>query len=62
MVARPRLGDWVIVLGLRYHQELRLAEIGEVLGVTESRICQLHAKAVLHVRALLPDDLAPAGV
>ncbi len=44
-----------LVLGLRYHQELRLAEIGQVLGVSESRISQLHAKAVLHLRALLPD-------
>lgn len=48
------------VLGLRYHQEMRFAEIGEVLGVTESRISQLHAKAVLQVRALMPDD-APSG-
>jgi RNA polymerase sigma factor FliA len=45
-----------LVLGLRYHQELRLAEIGEILGVTESRISQLHAKAVLQLRALLPAD------
>ena len=49
-----------LVLGLRYHQEMRLAEIGEILGVTESRVSQLHAKAVLQVRALLPDDLEPA--
>ncbi|MEA2650994.1 MAG: polymerase sigma factor FliA [Chloroflexota bacterium] len=45
-----------LVLGLRYHQDLRLAEIGEILGVTESRISQLHAKAVLQLRALLPAD------
>jgi RNA polymerase sigma factor for flagellar operon FliA len=49
-----------VVLGLRYHQELTFAEIGTVLGVSESRICQLHAKAVLQVGALLPDELAPA--
>ncbi len=49
------------VLGLRYHQDLRFAEIGEILGVTESRISQLHTKAVIHVRALLPDELAPSG-
>jgi RNA polymerase sigma factor FliA len=49
-----------LVLGLRYHQEMRLAEIGEILGVTESRVSQLHAKAVLQVRALLPDELEPA--
>jgi RNA polymerase sigma factor for flagellar operon FliA len=50
-----------LVLGLRYHQEMRLAEIGEILGVTESRVSQLHAKAVLQVRALLPDELEPAA-
>jgi RNA polymerase sigma factor for flagellar operon FliA len=49
------------VLGLRYHQDLRFAEIGEIMGVTESRISQLHAKAVLQVRALLPDGLEPAA-
>jgi RNA polymerase sigma factor for flagellar operon FliA len=47
------------VLGLRYIQDMRLAEIGEILGVTESRICQLHAKAVLQVRAFLPEGLEP---
>ena len=48
------------VLGLRYHQDLRFSEIGEILGVTESRISQIHAKAVLQIRALLPDGLEPA--
>ncbi len=45
-----------VVVGLRYHQDLLFAEIGDVLGVTESRAHQLHTKAVLHMRALLPDD------
>jgi RNA polymerase sigma factor FliA len=49
-----------LVLALRYHQDMRLAEIGEILGVTESRASQLHAMAVLHVRALLPDELEAA--
>jgi RNA polymerase sigma factor for flagellar operon FliA len=49
-----------LVLGLRYIQDMRLAEIGDILGVTESRVSQLHAKAVLQVRALLPDELEPA--
>ena len=48
------------VLGLRYHQDMRFSEIGEILGVTESRISQIHAKAVLQIRALLPDGLEPA--
>jgi RNA polymerase sigma factor for flagellar operon FliA len=48
-----------LILGLRYRQDLRLAEISEILGLSESRISQLHAKAVLQVRALLPDDHDP---
>jgi RNA polymerase sigma factor for flagellar operon FliA len=46
-----------VILGLRYHQELTFSEIGEVLGVSESRISQLHTKAVLQMGALLPDQL-----
>jgi RNA polymerase sigma factor for flagellar operon FliA len=48
------------ILALRYEQELSFPEIGEILGVTESRICQLHTKAVIQMRALLPGELAPA--
>jgi RNA polymerase sigma factor for flagellar operon FliA len=44
-----------IVVTLYYYEGLTLAEIGEVLGVTESRICQLHTKAVLQLRAKLAD-------
>jgi RNA polymerase sigma factor for flagellar operon FliA len=39
-----------IVVTLYYYEGLTLAEIGEVLGVTESRICQMHTKAVLALR------------
>ena len=47
-----RLGDREkIVLTLYYYEGLTLAEIGEVLGVTESRVCQIHTKAVLQLRA-----------
>ena len=35
-----------IVVTLYYFEGLTLAEIGEVLGVTESRVCQIHTKAV----------------
>src|SRR4029079_17652908 len=46
-----RLGDREkIVLTLYYYEGLTLAEIGEVLGVTESRVCQIHTKAVLQLR------------
>jgi RNA polymerase sigma factor for flagellar operon FliA len=41
------------VLSLYYYEELTLKEIGEVLGVSESRACQLHARAVLNLQALL---------
>src|SRR2546423_17755 len=35
--------------------ELTLAEIGQVLGVTESRICQMHTKAVMQLRSRMSD-------
>jgi len=42
-----------IVITLYYYEELTLREIGEVLGVTESRVSQLHTKAILRLRARL---------
>jgi RNA polymerase sigma factor FliA len=45
-----------LVMGLYYEQELNLREIGEVLGVTESRICQLHTQATARLRAMLRDS------
>ncbi len=49
-----RLGDREkMVLTLYYYEGLTLAEIGEVLGVTESRVCQIHTKSVLQLRARL---------
>jgi len=44
-----------VVVSLYYFEGLTLAEIGRVLGVTESRICQMHTKAVLHLRTKLAD-------
>jgi RNA polymerase sigma factor FliA len=49
------------VLGLRYYQDLRFSEIGEILGVSESRAHQLHTKATLQMRALLPEEQARAA-
>ncbi len=40
-----------IVLTLYYYEGLTLAEIGRVLGVTESRVCQIHTKAVLQLKS-----------
>ena len=42
-----------IVLTLYYYEGLTLAEIGQVLGVTESRVCQIHTKAVIQLRSRL---------
>ena len=41
------------VLALYYFEDLRLREIAEVFGVTESRICQIHSQAILAIKALL---------
>jgi RNA polymerase sigma factor FliA len=54
--AIKQLGDRErTVLSLYYYEGLTLAEIGEILGVTESRVCQIHTKAVLQLRARLSD-------
>jgi RNA polymerase sigma factor for flagellar operon FliA len=50
-----------VVVGLRYYQDLLFSEIGDVLGVTESRAHQLHTKAVLQMRGLLAEDRPPAA-
>jgi RNA polymerase sigma factor FliA len=42
-----------LVLTLYYYEGLTLSEIGDVLGVTESRACQIHTKAILQLRARL---------
>jgi RNA polymerase sigma factor for flagellar operon FliA len=44
-----------IVITLYYYEGLTLNEIGQVLGVSESRACQLHTKAVLQLRAKMAD-------
>lgn len=50
-----------LMMGLYYEQELNLREIGEVMGVTESRVCQLHSQAIARLRAsLLLGEQAPA--
>jgi len=43
------------VVTLYYFENLTLAEIGVVLGVTESRICQLHTRAVLRLRTRIAE-------
>lgn len=49
------------VVGLYYYEGLTLADIGTILGVTESRVCQIHTKAVLSLRArMAAADREPA--
>lgn len=42
-----------ILMGLYYEQEMNLKEIGAVMGVSESRVCQLHSQAISRMRANL---------
>jgi RNA polymerase sigma factor for flagellar operon FliA len=44
-----------LVIALYYYENLTLREIGEVLGVTESRVSQLHTKAVLRLRSRMQE-------
>lgn len=46
-----------ILMGLYYEQEMNLKEIGAVMGVSESRVCQLHTQAVARLRAKLKENL-----
>ncbi len=46
-----------IVIGLYYYEGFTLKEIGEVLGVTESRVSQLHTKAILRLRGRVKEEI-----
>jgi RNA polymerase sigma factor for flagellar operon FliA len=50
-----------LVMTLYYYEETTMKEIGLILGVVESRISQIHASAVLHLRARLTDSTARQG-
>jgi RNA polymerase sigma factor for flagellar operon FliA len=45
-----------LVLTLYYYEELTMKEIGELLKVTESRVCQIHTKAIVRLKAFLHAD------
>ncbi len=47
-----------LVLSLYYEEELNLREIGEVLGISESRVCQIHAQALVRLKARMSDWVA----
>jgi RNA polymerase sigma factor for flagellar operon FliA len=51
-----------LVVTLYYYEELTLREIGEVLGVTESRVSQLHTKAILRLKARLSGSATRASL
>lgn len=42
-----------LVLNLYYYEKLTLKEIGEVLGVSESRVCQLHSRSIRNLRSVM---------
>ena len=51
-----------LVIALYYYENLTLREIGEVMGVTESRVSQLHTKAVLRLKSgLQPEAVEEPG-
>lgn len=45
-----------LMMALYYEQDLNLREIGEVMGVTESRVCQLHSQAIARLRAKISSE------
>jgi RNA polymerase sigma factor for flagellar operon FliA len=49
-----------MMMALYYEQELNLREIGEVMGVTESRVCQLHSQAIARLRSHVVGELPVA--
>jgi RNA polymerase sigma factor for flagellar operon FliA len=51
-----------IVIALYYYESLTLREIGDVLGVTESRVSQLHTKAILRLKGRLKEQVEPASL
>lgn len=50
-----------LMMALYYEQDLNLREIGEVMGVTESRVCQLHSQAISRLRAAMAVAGVPQG-
>ena len=45
-----------VMMGLYYEQDLNLREIGEVMGVSESRVCQIHTQAIARLRSMLREE------
>jgi RNA polymerase sigma factor FliA len=49
------------VLALYYHEELTMAEVGAILGITESRVSQIHSSAILRLQAAVRREQAAAS-
>ncbi|MDJ0785842.1 MAG: FliA/WhiG family RNA polymerase sigma factor [Myxococcota bacterium] len=49
-----------LVISLYYYEDLNMKEIGNILGITESRVCQIHTKSVLRLRSKLKNNLERA--
>lgn len=45
-----------LVLNLYYYEELTLKSIGQILNVSESRVCQLHARAIVNLRKVMKEE------
>ena len=50
-----------LVISLYYYEDLNMKEIGNILGITESRVCQIHTKSVLRLRSKLKSTHASAA-
>jgi RNA polymerase sigma factor for flagellar operon FliA len=50
-----------LIMSLYYEEELNLREIGEIIGVSESRICQIHGEALLRLRGRMNNWLHSEG-
>ena len=48
-----------LILSLYYVEEFNYQQIGDVLGVSESRVCQLHSRALSRLRVEFDDDVNP---
>jgi RNA polymerase sigma factor for flagellar operon FliA len=46
-----------LVISLYYYEDLNMKEIGNILGITESRVCQIHTKSVLRLRSKLKNSM-----
>jgi RNA polymerase sigma factor for flagellar operon FliA len=61
-IAIDRLTDQEkLVIALYYFEELTLKEIGEVMSISESRVSQIHTKAVLKLRGMIKERFAMSG-